>query len=130
MFLTEKKTNQRWISDQQIIYDGVLCDNIISGSHFALTKQIQLRWRRNSKAASLCYYLQFPWENWKHGRKEKPGGLKHSTYWYLISFLGARENNLLFSLLRNDSSLIYPFVFWRFYNELIWINSLVLEILE
>ena len=36
---------------------------------------------------------------------------KHFIYWYLISFLGARENNLLLSLLRNGSSLIYPFVF-------------------
>ena len=113
-----KKTNQRRILDPQIIYDGALCDNIISGSHFALAKQLQRRWWRNRKAASVCYYLQFPWENWKHGRGEKPGGLKHFTYWYLFSFLSARENNLLLSLLRNGSSLIYPFVFWRFYKVL------------
>ena len=36
IFLTEKKTNHRRISDPQIIYDGALCDNIISGSHFTL----------------------------------------------------------------------------------------------
>ena len=111
MFLRKKQTNQRRISDPQIIYDGALCDNIISGSHYALTKQLQLRWWRNRKAASVCYYLQFPWENWKHGRGEKPGGLKHFTYWYLVSFLGARENNLLLFLVRNGSSLINPFVF-------------------
>ena len=38
--------------------------------------------------------------------------------YFLISFLGARENNLLLSLLRNGSSLIYPFVSWRFYKLL------------
>ena len=71
---------------------------------FHITMQLQLRWWRNRKAASGCYQLQFPWENWKHGRGEKLGGLKHFTYWYLISFLDARENNLLLSLLRNGSS--------------------------
>ena len=119
-----KKTNQRRILDPQIIYDGALCDNVISGSHFGLAKQLQRRWWRNRKAASVCYYLQFPWENWKHGRGEKPGGLKHFTYWYLFSFLSARENNLLLSLVRNGSSLIYLFVFWRFYKVLF--ESLVL----
>ena len=109
-----KKTNQRGILDLQIIYDEALCDNIISGSHFALTKQLQLRWWRNRKAASVCCYLQFPWKNWNHGRGEKPGGLKHFTCWYLISFLRARENNLLLSLMRNGSSLIYRFAFWGF----------------
>ena len=98
--------------------DGALCDNIISGSHFALTKQLQLRWWRNRKAASLCYYLKFSWENWKHGRGEKPGGLKHLTNWHLIYFLSARENNLLLSLLRNSSSLIYLLAFWCSYKEL------------
>ena len=113
--VSHRKKVQRWISDPQIIYDEALCDNIISRSHFALTKQLQLRRWRNRKAASVWYYLQFPWKNWNHGRVEKPGGLKHFTYWYLISFLGARENNSLLSLLKNGSSLIYPFVFWRFY---------------
>ena len=37
----------------------------------------------------------------------------HFTYWYLFSFLNARENNLLLSLLKNGSSLVYLFVFWR-----------------
>ena len=108
MFLTEKKTNQRRISDLQIIYDGALCDNI-SRSHFALTKELQHRRWRNRKTTSVCYYLQFP--NWKHDRGEKPRGLKHFTYWYLVSLLGARENNLLLFLVRNGSSLINPFVF-------------------
>ena len=49
----------------------------------------------------------------------KPGGLKRFTYQYLISFLGVRENNLLLSLLRNGSSFMYPFVFWRFYKVLL-----------
>ena len=97
---------------------GLFCDNIISGSHFVLAKQLQLRWRKNRKAASLWYYLQFPWENGKHGRGEKSGGLKHFRYLYLFSFLTARENNLLLSLLRNGSSLMYPFLFWRFYKML------------
>ena len=35
-----------------------------------------------------------------------------------FSFLRARENNLLLSLLRNGSTLIYPFVFWPFYKVL------------
>ena len=46
--------------------------------------------------------------------RRKPRGLKQFTYWYLISFLSARENNLLLSLLRNGSSLIYSSVFCRF----------------
>ena len=52
-----KKKKPEAISDPQIIYDGALCDNIISGSHFALTKQLQLRWCRNRKAASVCHLL-------------------------------------------------------------------------
>ena len=108
MFLTEKKKHHRQISDLQIIYDGALCDNVISRSHYALAKQLQRRWRRNRKAASVCYSLQFPWENWKHGRGKLVGGLQHITYWYLISFLGARENSLLLSLLKNGSCLIDP----------------------
>ena len=110
-----KKITQQNISDPQIIYDGALCDNMTPGSHFALTKQVKLTWWRNRKASSVCSYLQFPWENWKHGRGEKPGGFELFTYWYLISFLCLRKNNLLLSMLRNGSSLIYPFVFWCFY---------------
>ena len=102
-FLQRKNTHHRQISDPQIIYDGALCGNVISGSHFPLAKQLQLRWRRNRKAASVCYHLQFPWENWKHGRGEKSRGLQHITYWYLISFLGARENSSLLSLLKSGS---------------------------
>ena len=120
-----KKTSQRRISDPQIIYDGALCDIIISGSHFALTKQLQLRWWRNRKAASVCYYLQFPWENWKHGRGEKPGGLKHFTNWYLFSLPSARENNLLKRFFFDISICILAFL-----KSIIWINSLTLEILE
>ena len=37
-----KKRNHMWILDPQIIYDGAFCDNIISGSYFTLTKQLQL----------------------------------------------------------------------------------------
>ena len=102
-FLQRKNTCHRQISDPKIIYDGALCGNVISGSHFPLAKELQLRWRRNRKAASVCYHLQFPWENWKHGRGENPGGLQHITYWYLIYFLGERENGLLLSLLKNGS---------------------------
>ena len=87
------------------------------GSNFALTKQLQLRWWRNRKAASVCYYLQFPWKKWKHERGEKPVRFKHFTL-IPFFFLSARENNLNFSLLRNSSSLIYPFVFCYFYKVL------------
>ena len=110
----KRKKKQRRISDPEIIYDGAPCDSIISRRHFALTKQLQLRWWRNRKAASVCCYLQFPLKNWNYGRGEKPGGPKHFTCWYFISFLRARENNLLLSLVKNGSSLIYPFAFWRF----------------
>ena len=60
--------------------------------------------------------------------KEKPEGLRHFTYWYLFSSLSARENNLLLSLQRNGSSLIYPFVFWHFYTVLF--ESIVNYLLE
>ena len=52
-----QKTNQRWIVDPKIIYDGALC---VSGSHFVLTKQLQLKLWKNRRAASACYYIQFP----------------------------------------------------------------------
>ena len=45
-------------------------------------------------------------------------------------FLSARKNNSLLSLLRNGSSLIYPFVIWCFYKVLFESISLILEILE
>ena len=51
--LHRKQTNQRRI------YDGALSRNIMSGSHFLLTKQLQLRSRRICGTASVCYYLQF-----------------------------------------------------------------------
>ena len=89
--VSHRKKVQKRISDPQIIYEEAFCDNITSRIHFALTKQLQLRRWRNRKAASACYYLQFPGENWNHGRVEKSGGLKHFTYWYRISFLGSRE---------------------------------------
>ena len=38
---TKKQTKD--VLDAQIIYDGALCNNIILGSYFALTKQLQIR---------------------------------------------------------------------------------------
>ena len=44
MFCTENKSTKPEADlDPQIEYDGVFCDNIMSGSHFVLTKHIQLR---------------------------------------------------------------------------------------
>ena len=114
----------------QINYDRALCDNIISGSHFALIMQLQFNWWRNRKAASVCFCLQFPWENWKPGRGEKLQGLKHFTCWYLISFLGAWENNLLLSLLRKPFFFDISICILAFPQSDIWIHSLILETLE
>ena len=105
--LHRKQKSQRRISDPQIIYDGALCDNIMSGSHFVLTKELQLRWCVNRRSPSVCYYFQFPWWNWKHGGGQRRRGLYR-----------CEEYNLLLPLLRNCSSLIDPFVFWRFHKVL------------
>ena len=86
--LHRKQKSQRRISDSQIIYNGALCDSIMSGTNFVLTKQLQRRRWMNRRAASVCYDFQFPWWNWKHGGEWRPRGLKHFTYWYLLSFLG------------------------------------------
>ena len=45
--LHRKQKKQRRISKSHIIYDEVLCGNIMSGSHCVLTKQVQLRWCMN-----------------------------------------------------------------------------------
>ena len=58
--LHRKQANQRWILDIQIIYDGALCDNKMSGIHLVLTKEIQLRLWMNRRATSVCYYFQLP----------------------------------------------------------------------
>ena len=86
MFCIQNKKKQRRISDPQIIYDGALCGNIMSGSHFVLTKQLQLRWWMNRRAVSICYYF---------------------TYWYLLSFLGAR--NIIYCFLCWETVVL---VFW------------------
>ena len=108
IFLTEKKTNHRRISDPQIIYDGALCDNIISGSHFALTLAAPMM-KKNRKAASLCYYLQF---------HEKIGSMGEEKYHIGTFFL---------FLVRGK--IIYCFLCWETV-LLRYINSLILEILE
>ena len=121
-----KKTNQRWILDPQLIYDGALCDNTTSGSHFALTKQLQFRWWRNRKVDSVCYYLQFPSENRKHGREGKPEGIKHFTYTYLFPFLG----KIIYYFLCWKTVLLWSICILAFLQSVIWINSIILEILE
>ena len=68
-------------------------------------------------AASVCYYFQFPWQNWKQGGWQRPRGLKHFSYWYLL-FFRCEEYNLLLFLLRKGCFLIDSFVFWRFYKVL------------
>ena len=95
-----KKTNQRWIYDPHIIYDGALCDSIMSGSHYVLTEQLQLRWYWNQRPAFVCYCLQFPCWNWKHGGGQTSRGLKHFIFWYFFSFLKARN-------------IIYCFLCWQ-----------------
>ena len=45
-------------------------------------------------------------------------------------FSCCEKYNLLLPLLRNGSSLIDPFVYWRFLQGFIWINILILEIFE
>ena len=106
MFLTEKKKKtHRWISDPQIIYNEALCDNIILGSHFALTRQFQLRWWRNGKAASVCYYLQFPWENWKRGRGENPEGSSNSHIGTL--FLFSVQGKIIYCFLCCETVLLW-----------------------
>ena len=92
-----KQTNQRRIADPHIIYDEALCGNIMSGSHYIPWKQHQYKWCRNRRPASVFCYLQFPWQNWKHCGRQRHRWLRHFSYWYLLSFFGAR--NITYCLL-------------------------------
>ena len=55
-------------------------------------------------------------EAWER-RKTRRTQAFHILVPYFFSW--CRENNLLLSLLRNGSSFMYPFVFWRFYKVLL-----------
>ena len=97
--LHKNQKNQRWISDPHIIYDGALCDNIISGGHYLLTS--------NSNLDDVGV-IDLPLFSFHDKRGQKRRGLKHFTYCYLLSFLGASN------IIHCCCSLIDPFVYWRF----------------
>ena len=113
--LHRKQKSQRRISDPRIIYDGALCDNIMSGSHFVLTKQLQLRWSMNRRAVSVFSASMTKLEAWVSTKTQRT-----LAFHILVSsfFSWCEEYNLLLPLLRNCCSLIDPFVFWRFYKVL------------
>ena len=73
----------------QIIYDGALCDNIISGSHFALTLAAPMM-KKNRKAASLCYYLQFHEKIGSMGEEKNPedSSISHIGTFFLFLVRG------------------------------------------
>ena len=106
-----KQTNQSRILDPKIIYYVALCDNKMSWYHFLLTKQPQLRWWRNSRyclsrmlISSVSMIKLKKWGKRKSRRTLHTGtlhtGYQHFTYWYLLSFLGARN-------------VIYCFLCWE-----------------
>ena len=109
-----KQTNQRKISDPQIIYDGALCDN---GSHFLLTKQLHLRWWRNRILPLYAVIISFHDKIGSMGKKQTQ---RTQVFHILAPFFFSRyeEYHLLLPLLRNGCSLIDPFVFWRLYKVL------------
>ena len=82
----------------------------MSWSHYVLRKQLQLRWGMNHRPTSAWYYLQFPWQNWKHWRKQRPRELRHFTCWCLFPFFSTR--NIIYGFLCWE--LVDPFVYQRF----------------
>ena len=111
--LHRKQTNLRRISGSQIIYDGALCDN---ESYFVLTKQLQLRWWRNRRAASVCIFSFHD----KIGIMEEDKDQENSSISYIGTFFlfSVQGIQFLLPLLTNSCSLIDPFVFWGFYKVL------------
>ena len=89
--LHRNETNQRRISDLRIIYDGALCEDIVPGSHYVLTKHLQVRWSRNRRAS--LYSIVFSFHD-KIGNMEEykdPGnsGIPHTTgTFFLFSLRG------------------------------------------
>ena len=65
-----------------------------------MRKQLQLRWWRNRRPASVCYYLRSPWQNWKHWGGQRPRGLQHS-------------HTGVFSLFFSARNMIYCFLCWE-----------------
>ena len=118
MFCTKKQTNQRRISDFQIICDGALYDNIMPRSHFVLTKQL----RFHNEIGTM--------KGWT-----KTQGTQAFHILVPSFFSRCQEYNFL-PLLRNGCSLIDPFVFRHFYKvsfesiALFWKYSNKLQVLN
>ena len=112
--LDRKQTNQRRISDPQIMYDGALCDNIMLEIHFVLTKQLQLRCWRNRRTASIVSMIKLE-------ARRRTKTQRTQAFHILVPsfFFRCEKYNLLLPLLRNSCSLIDPFVFWLFYKMLL-----------
>ena len=124
IFLTKKKTNQGWIWDQQIIYDGALCGNIISESHFALHWQSSSNLDDEGIVKLPLYAIIFSSVDkiGSMGGEKNPedSSISHIGTFFLFSVRG----KIVLSVLGNGSSLIYQFVLWRFCN--VFFESVVL----
>ena len=124
--LHRKQTNQRRISDPQIIYDGALYDN---GSHFVLTKQLQLRWWRNRILPLYAVIFSF---HDKIGCMGEETDLEESSISHTGTFF-------LFSL-QGISFIVSSSEKWLFFDRsicvlallqsVIWINTIILEIFQ
>ena len=77
--LHRKQTNQSRISDSHIIYDGPLCDNIISGSHYLIDKttQIQMMWESQTCLSSVSMI--------KEDKNAEHSSISHSGTFFLFS---------------------------------------------
>ena len=120
MVCTENK--QRRISDSQIIYDGALCDN---GSHFVLTKQLQLRWWRNRRAASVCIFSFHD----KIGIMEEDKDQENSSISYTGTFLVFSVRGISFFASSTEKHLFFDrsICILAFLQSVIWINTLIFE---
>ena len=95
-----KQTNQRWISDSQIIYDGALCDNIMSGGHFIMIKSSNLHGEGIVELPlhAIIFSIHDKLKGWR--RTKTP--MTQEFHILVPSFFSrCEEYNLLLALLRN-----------------------------
>ena len=109
-----KQANQRRISDPKIIYDGALC---VNRSHFVSQSSSNLDDGGIVELPLYAIIFSFHDKIGSIGEDKDP---ENSSISHTGTFLFSRckKYNLLLPLLRNGRSLIYPFVFWRFYKML------------